>query len=130
MVERIEDYKWSSYNEYINQDDKVNLIDSEFVQKFFRDTEEFKSYMRDETEDKGLEYSPKKRYIDGELKESISLLLEDVSLLQTLDKPSRDSLLKRIKETTGASNRQLSRVLKIGRGVLDKIKWFYWCQTK
>ncbi|WP_198006287.1 hypothetical protein [Alkaliphilus oremlandii] len=78
--------------------------------------------MREETEDKCLAYSPKKRYTDGELKETKSLLVEDVFLLQILDRPSRDNLLKRKKETTGASNRQLSRVLKIGRDVLDKVK--------
>jgi hypothetical protein len=39
-----------------------------------------------------------------------------------MDIEARNNVLKNIKEVTGASNRQLSRVLNIGRGILEKIK--------
>jgi hypothetical protein len=39
-----------------------------------------------------------------------------------MDIETRNNALKNIKEVTGASNRQLSRVLNIGRGILEKIK--------
>jgi hypothetical protein len=38
-----------------------------------------------------------------------------------MDIEARNNVLKNIKEVTGASNRQLSRVLNIGRGILEKI---------
>lgn len=118
MVERIEDYKWSSYSSYIN---KNILINSTFALGYFKDIQGFIKYMTEESEDKCLEYNPRKRYTDEELEETISLLV-DVSILDTLDIETRDNMIKSIKESTGVSNRQLSRVLKIGRGILDKIK--------
>ncbi|AKL96108.1 transposase [Clostridium aceticum] len=118
MVERIEDYKWSSYNSYIKKD---TLINSTFALDYFKDIQGFIEYMTEEREDKCLEYNPKKRYTDEELEETISLLV-DISILHNLDIEARDNMIKGIKETTGASNRQLSRILKIGRGILDKIK--------
>ncbi|MEW8987755.1 MAG: hypothetical protein AB2401_12285 [Bacillus sp. (in: firmicutes)] len=42
--------------------------------------------MKEKTTDKCLEYDPKKRYIDERLKEIISLLVDDISVLQNLDK--------------------------------------------
>jgi len=39
-----------------------------------------------------------------------------------LDKNNRNTVIKIIKEDTGAGNRQLSRVLNIGRGILDAVK--------
>ncbi|WP_090553955.1 REP-associated tyrosine transposase [Natronincola ferrireducens] len=118
MVERIEDYKWSSYNEYMK---KNTLINSTFALNYFKDRQGLIEYMTEESEDKCLEFNPKKRYTDEELKETIYSLV-DISILNTLDREARDNLLKSIKETTGASNRQLSRILKIGRGILDRIK--------
>ncbi|UNC90641.1 REP-associated tyrosine transposase [Candidatus Contubernalis alkaliaceticus] len=117
LVEKIEDYKWSSYNAYINKD---TLINTTFALNYFKGIQGFIAFTLEETEDQCLKYNPKKRYTDEELEETISLLV-DKSLLHTLDIASRNNILKSIKETTGASNRQLSRILKIGRGILDKI---------
>lgn len=117
-VERIEDYKWSSYNAYIK---KGKLIDTTFALDYFTDMQEFIEYMSETNEDKCIEYNPKKRYTDEELKITISSLVE-IATLNTLDRNTRDNTLKSIKEVTGASNRQLSRVLKIGRGIVDRIK--------
>ncbi len=118
MVEKIEDYKWSSYNAYITKDP---LINSTFALDYFKNIQGFTNYMLEETEDICLEYNPKKRYTDEELEKAVSLLV-DIPKLNTLDVKQRDNILKNIKETTGASNRQLSRILKIGRGILEKIK--------
>ncbi|WP_091541557.1 transposase [Alkaliphilus peptidifermentans] len=117
MVQRLEDYKWSSYNEYINNN---TLIDSTIGLSYFKGTNDFITYMKENNQDKCLEYDPRKRYTDEGLKETISLLV-DITNISNLDIKSRNEILKDIKNATGASNRQLSRVLKIGRGVLDKI---------
>lgn len=39
-----------------------------------------------------------------------------------LDTSSRDEIIRKIKENTSASNRQLSRVLNLGRSKIDRIK--------
>ena len=121
MVENVEDYRWSSYNIYAHKNSLVDLIDIGFGLGYFRDIEEFKVYTNEKTEDKCLEYEPIKRYRDEELKDMVSLLV-NIPSLKTLDIETRDKKLKLIKEETGASNRQLSRVLEIGRGILDRIK--------
>ncbi|AOY78077.1 hypothetical protein [Clostridium formicaceticum] len=77
--------------------------------------------MTEGSEDRCLEYNPKKRYTDEELEKTIFLLV-DISILYILDIEARGNMLKSIKESTGASNRQLLRVLKIGRDILNKIK--------
>jgi hypothetical protein len=60
-------------------------------------------------------------YSDEELIKLInSLMLADN--LNDLDKRNRDERLRDIKRKTGASNRQLSKVLSIGRGIIERIK--------
>lgn len=118
MVKRIEDYRWSSYNAYIKND---ILIDTAYALDYFRDTKAFMEYMSETNDDKCLEYNPKKRYTDEDLQRKIASMV-DISTLNSLDIDTRDKTLKKIKERTGASNRQLSRVLKIGRSILDRIK--------
>ena len=120
IVEQIKEYKWSSYNEYINISHNNILIDPSFALGFFTNTEEFIKYMNGKNDDKCLDHNPPKRYTDESLKEFISSFV-DISKLRELDIQSRNKVLKSIKDNTGASNRQLSRVLNIGRAIMDKI---------
>ena len=119
IVKNMKNYKWSSYNEYINNK-KTAIIETGFALSYFKDFKEFTKYMEEKNVDTCLEDEQKKRWIDEELREFISSFL-DKSRLSELDIKSRDEILKNIKENTGASNRQLSRVINIGRGILDKI---------
>ena len=77
--------------------------------------------MNEYNEDKCLAYNPPKRYTDKELLKIASSLVA-INELGTLDIETRNKVLRDIKESTGASNRQLSRVLNVGRGILDNIK--------
>ena len=119
IVKSIGDYKWSSYNYYFK--DKNELVDTAFPLSLFKDIKQFEIFMNERNEDKCLDYNPPKRYTDRELKELISSIVE-INSLQEMDLMTRNKVLKKIKETTGASNRQLARVLNIGRGILEKIK--------
>jgi putative transposase len=47
---------------------------------------------------------------------------KSISKIASMDSLERNIELKNIKDRTGASNRQLARVLNIGRGILDRIK--------
>jgi putative transposase len=122
MVENIEDYRWSSYTEYINIEKKNDMIiDPSFALSYFSDVESFMNYMGMKNEDQCLEYDEKIRYTDEELMEIISSFT-DISKLKSLDTKSRNEILKMIKANTKASNRQISRITGVGRGVLEKIK--------
>ena len=66
--------------------------------------------------DRCLEYNEKKRYTDEEIKKLISSMI-NISNLKGMDIKSRNEIFKKIKNNTGASNRQLSRVTGIGRGI-------------
>lgn len=118
LVKHMSEYKWSSYNEYfMNQ--KV-LIDSTFALSLFSDIKHFEMFMQEKAEEECLDYYQDSRYTDEELEKYIADIIETDNL-NMLDKKLRDQVLRNIKELTGASNRQLSRVLKIGRGVLERI---------
>ena len=77
--------------------------------------------MEEENDDECLDYNPIKRWKDDELKEYIAELI-DINKIHNSDRQVRDEILKAIKTETGASNRQLSRVLNIGRGILENVK--------
>lgn len=122
VVGNMEDYRWSSYTEYINVGKKKDMIiDPSFALSYFSDVNSFMNYMEMKNEDQCLEYAEKIRYTDEELMEIISSFT-DISKLKSLDVKSRNEMLKTIKANTKASNRQISRITGIGRGVLEKLK--------
>jgi REP element-mobilizing transposase RayT/ribosomal protein S25 len=118
IVKNIGDYRWSSFNEYNNN---VSIVDSEFVLGYFKSIMEFINYNNEKNDDMCIEYNEKKRWADEELKDHISTY-PNISCLQTLDKETRNTIIKNIKKDTGVSNRQLARILNIGRSILDNIK--------
>lgn len=117
MVKNLEDYKWSSYNAYF--DTEIEVVETTFALGFFRDNKNFETFMKQKNNDQCLEYNPKVRYTDEDLKEFVSSFV-DINTLNELDIGSRDEVLANIKEVTTSSNRQLSRVLSIGRGIIEK----------
>jgi DNA-binding transcriptional regulator YiaG len=48
--------------------------------------------------------------------------ISDINKLRLMNIQDRSKAIKEIRDKTEASNRQLSRVLNIGRGILDRIK--------
>jgi putative transposase len=120
IVTNLSNYPWSSYLEYIGKD-MMNIVDTTFVLELFSSIEAFKEFIMRENDDMCLEYSTKKIYTDDILSNIISSI-SDINNLHLLNIISRNAEIKKIKEQTGASNRQLSRVLNIGRGVLERIK--------
>ena len=120
MVKNIEAYPWSSYHEYIRKNSNP-IIDTTFGLRYFRNLKEFQLYMKEANEDEsGIEDESKSRYTDEDLRDYISAFV-NINRLHEMDKRSRNEFIKQIKQKTKASNRQLSRVLGIGRAILDKI---------
>ncbi|MHB8074642.1 REP-associated tyrosine transposase [Desulfosporosinus fructosivorans] len=118
MVKNIEDYQWSSINAYLGTGNI--LVETRFALGFFKDTKDFEAFMKQLNNDQCLEYHLKTRYTDDDLKEFVSSFV-NISTLNELDIGSRNELLATIKEVTTSSNRQLSRVLNIGRGIIEKV---------
>lgn len=117
-VKSVSDYRWSSYREYVSSD-KTEVIDRDFALELLSGRSGFVNFMKAKNDDQCLEYNYKKRYTDDELRDTI-LSNIDIEKLGEVDKEERNKMLREIKGMTQASNRQLSRVLGIGRGILEK----------
>lgn len=119
-VKSVSDYRWSSYREYVSSG-KVEVIDRDFALELLSGRSGFVNFMqvKNDNDDVCLEYNYKKRYTDDDLRDTISSNI-DIEKLGEVDKEERNKMLREIKEMTQVSNRQLSRVLGIGRGILEK----------
>ena len=112
------DYKWSSYGDYIaSYNNELTKIDTELIKSYFTNLESFNDYMNKPNDDKFLEYEIKSYNTNERLKNIINskVDLEDIRQLQ---KAERDEIICQIYESTGASIRQLSEVMGIGRGII------------
>lgn len=118
MVKNIEDYKWSSFHAYF--DKEKTLVETKFALDFFGDSKNLMTFMKQNNNDQCLEYNPKIRHTDEDLKEFIASFV-NIKTLNELDIKARNKVLANIKEVTTSSNRQLSRVLNIGRGIIEKV---------
>jgi putative transposase len=120
IVRKAEDYKWSSYKDYITSyDGKTTKIDTELIMSYFIAQDSFEDYMNKANEDKFLEYEVKIRYTDKDLKRTISDII-DIKSIGKLSKNERDEVICNIYQVTGASIRQLSKTMDLGRGIIEK----------
>ncbi len=118
MVKNIFEYKWSSCTYYTNET-KRKLVSVEMGKSFFPNQDRFSEFMKMSNTDQCLEYEIKIRYTDEKLKNEISKIHKP-ELISNLTKKERDNIIREIKEHTGASIRQISRVLGIGRGIVEQ----------
>ncbi|MFZ5942932.1 MAG: transposase [Bacillota bacterium] len=120
IVERLEDYKWSSYNQYIllYYCQKAH-IDGELIISSLGAFDEFQNFMKLPDNQKFIEYSIAEKYSDEKLRKIIH---ENFFLCSISDLPmeERGKKIKEIYRGTGASIRQLGRVLGVGKGVVEK----------
>ncbi len=113
-------YEWSSYNEYINKYNGEQVdIDTDIVESYFNTRESFQTFMRQDNDDRCLEYENKKKYMDKELRRMLEREYK-IEEIKNISKKERDRLINDIKMKTGVSIRQLSRVLDIGRGIVSR----------
>lgn len=120
IVNTLSEYKWSSYEEFLEKHKKKNITDTKVLMKYFNSAKDFVQFNNQIVEEHCMEYNPNVRYKDDELKAIINNIIK-VDTLLSLDIQSRNEALLRIKNKTGASIRQLERVLPFGRGILQNI---------
>lgn len=117
IVNRMSDYQWSSYRNYLTR--RSTLVDFEDVMGYFGSVNEFINFHTQEGNEQCLEYIEKTRFSDDDLYQTVKDIVEPEKL-KKMENVERNELIKKIKEETGASSRQLERVLGIGRSIILK----------
>lgn len=119
MVKKAGDYEWSSYKDYIDfYKGKSTSIDPGLIAAYFSTQESFEEFMNKPNDDKFLDYEVKQKYTDKDLLSRINGIV-DINSLARLPKNERDKIILEIYNMTGASMRQLSRVMGIGRSIIE-----------
>jgi putative transposase len=119
MVDKIKEYKWSSYGEYLNR--KEELCSTGFLIDVFDNYESFIKYNIEKDDTKVMEYTPAVTITDKELRDTIEDRFNINKILKGT-KSERDDEIRLIKKEIGLSNRKLGRVLGIGRNIINRIK--------
>ncbi len=125
MVKNLKEYKWSSYNEYVNIS---KITDTDFALKMFSEDKayainRFISFNNEQNDDKCLEYMENKRINDTEAREIIEdiVKIKNISAIQSFEKEKRDEVIKKIKEVEGMSIRQIARITGLSYNTVLKL---------
>ncbi|KUO51287.1 MAG: transposase [Desulfitibacter sp. BRH_c19] len=120
MVKNFEQYQWSSFHDYtlVYEGEKTNL-DAELITSYFTTKESFISYMNEIVDQEFIDYEDKRKCTDVEIMKMINKITHLESIIK-LPKKERDSIINKIYHDSGASIRQLSRVIGLGRSVVEK----------
>jgi putative transposase len=116
--------KWTSIHEYISPSSPLNT--AAVLKLFSKNKDEsiilFKEYMNALNQDECLEDIPSSRKTDEQL---ISYMREigihNTSMLQQMNKPQRNTILKELRKLEGVSDRQLSRVTGVSRSIIQRL---------
>ncbi len=121
MISKLEDYHWSSYNQYLKDFDEMGTyIDTDFVKDYFPDKLGFIDFMKTANTDNCLEYENKSRYTDSGLRTLIREQFKvDELLLKELPNHRRNMIIRELYYKTGVSMRQLGRVLGVSKGIIE-----------
>lgn len=125
-IARTEEYKWSSYNEFLF-DSKIinpNPILSMFGQTKKEARKNFIIYHNRKVNliNEEVEYEFVYRLTDEQVKEKIQQILkiDNVRVFHTYDKDTRNEKLKELKIIKGTSKAQIARVLGINKKIVER----------
>ncbi len=126
FVNHVEEYKWSSYHEYVNQailvDEKFSLaMISDDREKAVQCLIEFTNDMSDPV-CLAIDNEAKRRVMDEEAKAIIEAVCEVKSALdlQNFDIVTRNTYLRKLKGEYHLSIRQIERLTGVNRGIVLK----------
>ncbi len=126
LVKHIEEYKWSSFHEYVNQGDLINI---NFLLEMMsgereKKVQKFIEYTNDISEHECLDIDSesKPRIRDEEARVIIKTVcnLKNSIDLQQLDCLTRNMYLRMLKQRYNLSIRQIERLTGINRGIILK----------
>ncbi|MCH5210577.1 MAG: transposase [Oscillospiraceae bacterium] len=121
IVKEIEEYEFSSYNDYIGN--RSELIDIDFTYSVIK-KDKFIDFNKENNNDICLDIHKQEfRLSDKEAKEIIKKITgyENAVEIQLIDQKQRNMYIKEIKKE-GLSIRQISRLTGISKGIVEKIK--------
>lgn len=117
-VTDLNDYKWSSYSEYIHES---SMTDTEFILSMM-DKKSFKKYhLQKETE--SHEISDRLGKSEEDIKRRIKELIDgrEPHVIGLMTKIERNQIIKKLKEDEGFSIRQIERATGVSRGIIANI---------
>ena len=119
----VDGYPWSSYHEYIGEQD---IVDTDFILGLFAAEEDsararFITYMSEMTQDACLDYEEKRRITDEEI---IKIIKEqykiEKGMFHLMDRKKLDAVLKSLKSINGVTIRQIVRVTGVSKFIVEK----------
>jgi REP element-mobilizing transposase RayT len=135
LVKLPEDYKWSSYSEYLKNRTKMVIVEdilklfsknlSKALPLFMKfsqaeDNHDFLEYKEDNQAKKDINtYQKASNFRDQYLKRNH---LELILLRKRRNKIFRDKLIRELKEKSILSNREIANLLEINRGIVQLVK--------
>ena len=120
MVKEASKYNWSSYKEYLKMYDSNNyIIDGEIIKAYLNSKKSFAEFHKEISKKNYMDYKDINKYSDGEL---LELFKKKISIDEfcKMSLTDRAKLIKDIYQETGASIRDLSRGLGIGRSIIER----------
>lgn len=126
MVKHAEEYKWSSFCEYVN---KANLVDVNFSLEMISNAREkaiqiFMQYTNEVNDHTciDIDNETKLRITDEEARAIIKTecRVKNVKDLQNLDAITRNEYLRKLKSKYSLSIRQIERITGVNRGIVLK----------
>ncbi|MBC3888422.1 transposase [Acetobacterium paludosum] len=120
MIAQMEEYPWSSYDKVIQAyQGNSTVLDIEIIKDYFPTVADFVRFSEEENQDKCLEINPKTRWSDAQLTDKLRQNSEYKNLGE-LPFEKRNQLIRQIQQETGSSIRQLSRVLGLGKMIVEQ----------
>ncbi len=120
LIQNLDAYKWSSYLQYINYyNDKKTNIDVDVIASYLDNQTAFENFMNESNNDQCLDFIENNKLTDKELINEIKKKYQ-IKNLSSMNIYKRNKVICDIKTNTGASLRQLSRVLGIGRSIIER----------
>jgi len=129
VVSKLNDYKWSSYHDYISSDKyPVVLTDTGFLLDYLSSNKEtsIQIFIKSNNEmiKEKYEIGYSRRLTEEEIRTKIVTIIngKEPHTIVSLPKHERNSILKRLMEQENLSIRQIERATGISRGIISRIK--------
>ncbi|MBB6215045.1 REP element-mobilizing transposase RayT [Anaerosolibacter carboniphilus] len=120
ITNHAKDYPWSSYQQYILAYNRQEaFVDDQLVKAYFEKDTDFEEFMNASTKEEFLEYRTTQKYTDARLRKIFETEIHIDALLE-MGSEERNKIIKEIYQRTGASIRQLGRVLGVGKTIIEK----------
>lgn len=120
MIARLEEYPWSSYDKVIQAYQRnSSILNIEIIKEYFPSSVDFVRFLEQENQDECMEINQKAKWCDAQLTDMLRQNSEYQNLGELLFE-KRNQYIRQIQQETGSSIRQLSRVLGLGKMIVEQ----------